>query len=78
VSLGVLFSLIGAAAGALAATSLARAARRVREPLGALGRLLLVGAVLAVSARSHHLGPAALGWAAGWLANGAREYRRMS
>lgn len=64
--------------GALHAAGVARTARRERGSLGVLGRVILSGAVLALSTRTHHLGTGALGWAAGWLLNGAREYARLS
>jgi hypothetical protein len=73
----VLFLALGAGAGALQATLLARAARPRRGSLGGLARVLVVGAMLVLAARSAHLGAATLGWLVGALANGVREYRRL-
>jgi hypothetical protein len=76
--MSALVLILAAVTGALHVAGVARAARRARTWMGGLGRLILSGAVLAASARAHHLGAAVLGWAGGWLANGVREYRRMS
>jgi hypothetical protein len=74
----LLVLLLAAVIGALHVAGIAREARRERALLGALGRLVLSGVVLAACARGNQLTAAVAGWTAGWLANGAREYRRIS
>jgi hypothetical protein len=72
-----LFSLAGAAAGAVQARLLARAARNGPGPFGFAARLLLVGAVLVAAARAGALAPAAATWFAGFATTGLVLHRRL-
>jgi hypothetical protein len=72
-----LFAVSGAAAGAVQARLLGRAARTSPGPLGALGRLLLVAAVLVVAARAGHIAAGSAGWATGFLVGAVLVYRRL-
>ena len=74
---GWLFALGGAAAGAAQVGLLARSARTGAGPASFLARLLLVGAVLFLSARSGQVVPGAAGWGAGFAAAAALAVRRL-
>lgn len=69
--------IAGAAAGVVQAGLLARASSRGPHPLGLLGRLLLVAAVLLLAARAGHLLAAAGGWLLGFGVASAAVYRRL-
>ncbi len=65
---GLLFALGGATAGVAQAGDIARSARRGPRTLAGVARLMLVGAVLFVAARSGGLALAAVGWGIGFAA----------
>ena len=71
------FALLGGAAGAAQARLLARDARGVSNPALGFARLLLVGAVLFIAARSGHLRGAAAGWVVGFAFAGIAVHRRL-
>jgi len=72
-----LVTFAAASAGAVQAASLARSARSHPSPLAPFARLMLVGAVLLVAARSGHVALGAAGWLVGFALSVALFYRRL-
>ena len=75
--MGWVFTLGGAAAGTAQAGLLERASRNGPTLVSIVARLLLVGGVLLLAARSGHLAPGTGGWMAGFTGTGMLLHRRL-
>lgn len=75
--IGWYIALGGAAAGMVQAGLLARVARNGPDPLSFLVRLVLVGTVLFLAARTGHLAAGAAAWSAALIAAGVRAHRKL-
>jgi len=71
------YALVGAAAGAAQAGSIARSASGRSHALAGIARWALVGAVLFLAVRAGHAIAGTSGWASGFVLAGAVLWRRM-